>query len=44
MSEDEMAGLHHGCNEHELGKIPGDADRDSEVWCAVVLGVAKSPT
>ena len=24
MSEDEMAGWHHQCNEHELGQTPGD--------------------
>ena len=25
-SEDEMAGEHHWCNEHELGQTPGDSD------------------
>ena len=24
LSEDEMAGQHHQCNEHELGQTPGD--------------------
>ena len=26
-SEDEMAGWHHQCNEHELGQTPGDGER-----------------
>ena len=25
--EDEMAGWHHQCNEHELGQVPGDGER-----------------
>ena len=26
MSENEMAGWHHQCNEHELGQTPGDGE------------------
>ena len=26
VTEDEMAGWHHQCNERELGKTPGDAE------------------
>ena len=26
VSEDEMAGWHHRCNEHELGQTPGDGE------------------
>ena len=26
MSEDEMSGKHHRCNEHELGQILGDGE------------------
>ena len=33
MSEDEMAGLHHGCNEHELGQIPGDGEGQGSLAC-----------
>ena len=33
MSEDELAGQHHQCDEHDLGQIPGDV-RDRETWCA----------
>ena len=41
-SEDEMAGQHHQCNEHELEQTPGVKDR--EAWHAAVHGVAKSWT
>ena len=40
MLEDEMAGWHHQCSEHELGQTPGDGE--GEAWRAVVHGVAKS--
>ena len=43
-SEDDMAGWHHQCNEHELWQTPGDMVRNREAWCAVVHGVAKSGT
>ena len=41
VSEDEMAGGHHQCNEHELGKTLGDGEEQG-AWCAAVHGVAKS--
>jgi len=41
-SEDEMAGQHHQCNEHELEQTLGVRDR--EAWHAAVHGVAKSWT
>ena len=46
MSEDEMAGLHHGCNDHELGQIPGDGEGQGGLTCkeAAVHGIAKSLT
>ena len=33
VSEDEMAGQHHWCSEHELGQTPGDGE-GQEAWCA----------
>ena len=42
-SDDEMAGLHHGCNGHELGKL-GEMLRDKEAWHGAVHGFAKSWT
>ena len=42
-SEDEMAGRHHRCKEHELGKLPKMV-RDREAWRAAVHGVTKSRT
>ena len=41
VSEDERAGCHHRCNEHEPGQTPGDG-RDKEAWHAAVHGVTKS--
>ena len=41
-SEDEMAGQHHRCNEHELEQTPGVRER--EAWHAAVHGVAKNRT
>ena len=32
-SVDEMAGWHHQCNEHELGRTPGDAKRQGGLAC-----------
>ena len=43
MSEDEMAGQHHRCNEHELGQTLGDSE-DREGRHAAIHGVAKSQT
>ena len=46
MTEDEMAGWHHGLNEHELGQTPGDGERQGSLTCreAAVHGVTKSLT
>ena len=41
-SEDEMAGWHHRCNEHELGQTLGDSE--GQGGCAAVHGVTKSRT
>ena len=43
MSDDEMAGQHHQCNEHELGQTLGEG-KGQKAWCAAVSGVAKSWT
>ena len=32
-SEDEMAGWHHRCNEHELGQTPGDGEGQGGLAC-----------
>ena len=32
-SEDEMAGRHHQCNEHELGQTPGDDEGQGGLVC-----------
>ena len=32
-SEDEMAGWHHRCNEHELGQTPGDGEEQGGLVC-----------
>ena len=32
-SEDEVAGQHHWCNEHELGQISGDGERQGNLPC-----------
>ena len=35
VSEDEMVGWHHWCNEHELGQTPGDGDGQGRlVYCS----------
>ena len=33
VSKDEMAGWHHQCNEHELGKTPGDGEGQGGLEC-----------
>ena len=33
VSEDEMAGWHHGCNEHELGQTLGDGEGQRGLVC-----------
>ena len=43
MTEDEMLGWHHQLNGRELSKL-WEVVMDRKVWCAVVLGVAKSQT
>ena len=41
MTDDEMAGWHHGLSGHESEQTPGDV-KDREAWCAAVHGVTKS--
>ena len=38
LSEDEMAGQHHQCNEHELGQTPGDAEGQEGLACCSPWG------
>ena len=33
MSEGEIAGQHHQCNEHELGQTPGDGEGLGGLMC-----------
>ena len=42
MSEDEMAGRHHPCNEHELGQTPGDAEGQGGLACCSPWGRKES--
>ena len=42
-TEDEMAGWHHRCNEHELGQALEDGEGQGSL-CAAVHGVTKSWT
>ena len=37
-SEDEMAGWHHQCNEHELGQTPGDGEEQRSLACCSPWG------
>ena len=37
-SEDEMAGQHHQCNEHELGQILGDGKGQGGLVCCSPRG------
>ena len=43
-SEDEMAGRHHQCNEHELGQIPGDGEGQRGLACCSPWGHKESDT
>ena len=36
-----MAGRHHRCDEHELGKTPGDGDGQGGLACGNPLGCKK---
>ena len=38
MSEDETAGWHHQCNEHEAGQIPGDGEGQGGLACCSPWG------
>ena len=38
MTEDEMAGWHHRCNEHELGQTPGDGEGQGDLACCSPWG------
>ena len=44
VSEDEMAGWHHRCNEHELGKTPGDGEGQGGLACCSPRGRKESDT
>ena len=41
VSEDEMAGWHHGCNEHELGQTLGDGEGQRGLACCSPWGCKK---
>ena len=43
-SEDEMVGQHHQCNEHELGKTPGDGEGQGGPACCSPWGCKESDT
>ena len=44
VSEDEMAGWHHRCNEHELGQTLGDGERQGGLSCYSPWGRKESNT
>ena len=41
-SEDEMAGWHHRCNEHELGQTLGDSEGQGGLACCCPWGHKES--
>ena len=41
-SEDEMAGWHHRCNEHELGQTPRDGKGQGGLACCSPWGLKGS--
>ena len=43
MTEDEMAGWHHGLDDVSLSQLR-EMVMDREAWCPVIHGVAKSRT
>ena len=42
MSEDEMIGWHHRCNEHELGQTLGDGEGQGGLVCCSPWGRKES--
>ena len=44
VSENEMAGQHHWCNEHELGQTPRDGERQGGLACCSPWGHKESDT
>ena len=44
MIEDEMVGWHHQLSGHGYGWTPGVGDRQGDLACCAVHGVAKSQT
>ena len=44
MSEDETAGWHHRCKEHELGQTPGDGEGQGGLACCRPWGRKESDT
>ena len=44
MSEDEMTGWHHRCNEHELGQTPGGGEGQGGLVCCSPWGHKESDT
>ena len=40
-SEDEIAGWHHQCNEHELGQTLGDGEGQGSLRCYSTRGCKK---
>ena len=43
-SEDETAGQHHWCNEHELGQTPGNGEGQGDLACCSPWGCKESDT
>ena len=44
VSEAEVAGWHHQCNEHELGQTPGDGEEQGGLVCCSPWGHKESDT